>query len=167
MPDDILYEKLLSAAYRFVSYRPRSEKEFRDFLNQKLKKRKVYDIAVIPRVIRRLSELGYVDDEAFARWWVDSRMRFRPKGTRVLTMELLRKGVAKSVIQTAITAIHKEASINEKDVVYALAKKKIGLWTALPRLQRKRKLFEFLLRRGFEGEVISDVVDELVSDGVQ
>ena len=166
MPDDVLYEKLLSASLRFVSYRPRSEKEFRDFLTRKLKKRKVYDIVVIPRVIKRLTDLGYVDDEAFARWWVQSRMQFRPKGARVLILELLRKGVAKSTVAEVVSRARKSGE-NEKDTVKQLAQKRLSRLAGIPARERKKKLFDFLLRRGFEADLVTAVVDEVVSSEVQ
>lgn len=135
------YEKLVSAALRFVSFRPRSEKELRDFL---LKKPNHEDVE---KVIERMRELGYVDDRKFADWWVSQRSLFRPKGKRVIEYELRKKGVTLNV------------SLDEYTLAKKALAKKSGLWASLPRNEYKKKVYTFLTQRGFSGDVIGQVID--------
>src|SRR3990167_10049603 len=102
--DNLYYERLMNAVIRFVSFRPRSEKEIRDFLTKKIIKWKVSDDLLLNKVIDRMEDLGYIDDKKFADWWVEQRTRFRPKGNRVIEYELYQKGIAKDIISDALMA---------------------------------------------------------------
>lgn len=123
------YEKLVNAALRFVSFRPRSEKELREFLQKKPNHEDV------EKVMERMRELGYVDDKKFAQWWVEQRSAFRPKGKRVILYELRKKGVIV------------EFSLDE----YALAKKAMA--------RNPKNVYSFLSSRGFSSETIRRVID--------
>src|SRR5215208_3659752 len=79
--------RAFEAAAGFLSYRPRSEREVRD----RLKKRE-FPEPTIERVIERLKSLKLLDDDAFARYWVEQRQSHRPRGGRLLSLELRRKG---------------------------------------------------------------------------
>jgi regulatory protein len=91
--DATLYESLMRAAYRFVSYRPRSEREFKEYLKKKLIQWKVAGDVSVVKAVARMRELGYVDDRKFVSWWVSQRTEFRPKGRRAIVGELIRKGI--------------------------------------------------------------------------
>ena len=88
---------VLDAAARFLGARPRSTAEVRRRLGQA-----GYRAELVDEAIARLAGLGYLDDEAFARAWVESRDRARPRGERALRTELRRKGVADDVMATII-----------------------------------------------------------------
>ena len=113
--DNPYYERLVNAAIRYVSFRPRSEKELRDFLTKKLTKWKVSGDLLISKVIARMGELGYVDDAQFAAWWIDQRTAFKPKGNRLIKMELKAKGVSDSVIASALAPIVFASLQNDKN----------------------------------------------------
>ena len=160
MSDSGVYEKLINASIRYVSFRPRSEKEFRDFLVRKLKKSKTYAPSLVDRAIERMRELGYVDDEKFALWWIEQRQHFKPKGQRVVSAELGAKGVSRSVI----AAIFARESNNLHAITLATRalEKKLPIWHTFPLLVQKKKAYDFLYRRGFDTDTISRVVDALV-----
>lgn len=141
--DNPYYEKLINAALRFVSYRPRSEKEFRDFLDKKLAKWEISGEGLRERVIARMGELGYVDDEKFAQWWVTQRTSFRARGNRLIEFELIRKGVAKEAVRRALTGRNSLEAARR-----AIGKK---------RFETPQKLYAFLARRGFDADTISRV----------
>ena len=77
----------VEAGLNFISFRPRSTKEVADHL-----RKKSLDTAARDHAIGRLQELGYLDDAAFARFWVESRDTHRPRGKRALAWELRQKG---------------------------------------------------------------------------
>jgi len=155
--DNPYYERLVNASIRYVSFRPRSEKELRDFLTQKLTKWKVSGALLISKVIARMGELGYVDDEKFAAWWIDQRTAFKPKGNRLIKMELKAKGVPDSVIASALAPRGAESLLEAARQAVA---RKLPLWSKLPDLARKKKLYDYLGRRGFDGETIARVIDD-------
>lgn len=88
---------VLDAAARFLGARPRSTAEVQRRLREA-----GYRSDLVEEALARLATLGYLDDEAFARAWVESRDRARPRGERALRAELRRKGVAADVVTTII-----------------------------------------------------------------
>ena len=150
--DNPYYEKLVNAAIRFVSFRPRSEKELRDFLNKKLTKWEVSGAGLLHKVIARMGELGYMDDTKFAEWWVEQRTAFRPKGNFAISLELKAKGVPEAVIASAL------ASRGSKSLVEAV-RRAIGR----KRFKSPRQFYEYLARRGFDADTIKRVQYEKYS----
>lgn len=141
--DSEQYEKSMNAAIRFLSYRPRSKKEIVDFL-----KKKKAEAEIREKVIDRLTELGYIDDEKFASWWIEQRKTFRPKGAAIIKQELKQKGV----IIDGLT--------DDKNSARLLVEKKLKLLKNLSDFEKKRKLYGFLARRGFSSSVIDDILRE-------
>ncbi|MES1239831.1 MAG: regulatory protein RecX, partial [Chloroflexota bacterium] len=84
---------ILEAALRFLEARQRSTVEVRTRLN-----RAGYRPDLVEGAITRLTELGMLDDEAFAKAWVESRDRAHPRGERALQRELRLKGIERDVI---------------------------------------------------------------------
>jgi regulatory protein len=155
--DNPYYERLVNAAIRFVSFRPRSQKEFTDFLDKKLTRWDVSGVGLIAKVIGRMEELGYVDDVKFAAWWVDQRTAFRPKGNRVIEIELIRKGVPRAIIASVLSSRGSQSLLAAAKQAVA---KKLHLWVKLPDMARKKKLYDYLGRRGFDSETIGKLIDE-------
>ncbi|MDP1721878.1 MAG: regulatory protein RecX [Candidatus Gottesmanbacteria bacterium] len=158
-----LYQKLLDASFHFVSFRPRSEKEMRAYLAKKLSRLSVIpardariQFPILDRVIARLRELDYVNDEKFAAWWVDQRQSHKPKGNRLILQELKAKGVAVEIKQPDEVGLARQA----------LAKK-LERWQTLPKIEQKKKIYGFLGRRGFDADTIRRVIDEVVGGRVQ
>jgi regulatory protein len=149
--DASLYESLMRAAYRFISYRPRSEREMREFLEKKLKTWKIAGTASIDKTMERFRELGYVDDAKFVSWWVEQRSEFRPRGRRAIVAELLRKGIKRELLE--------ELPFNELEGAQKAIRKKLVLWARLPIIEQKKKVYTFLAQRGFSSDTIGRVID--------
>ncbi|MEK7592763.1 MAG: regulatory protein RecX [Patescibacteria group bacterium] len=152
--------KLLNAGFRFVSIRKRSEKEIREFLKKKAL-RIAGGLAVLEEVIEKLRGYGYIDDSVFASWVIESRRSHNPHGTDRIVRELKSKGVSSDIIGESLQKQSSEAK-SEKDLAREVAVKIVGRYQGLPFLEKKRKLFGVLGRRGFSFSVISSVVDDLV-----
>jgi len=119
-------KKQLNKAVHLLSFRPRSAVE--------LKQRGL--AAAIPKLI----ELDLIDDQKFARWWVDQRVRLNPRGNIALKTELMQKGIDREIIDSVLLSKDQEIDLAKK----LLAKKNLDQ----PRAQR------FLLSRGFESDVV-------------
>jgi regulatory protein len=144
-------ERAYERALNFLSYRPRSEAEVR----QNLRKKDVGE-ETVEAVVERLTRAGLLDDREFARYWVENRLQFRPRGTRALRYELRKKQVPNSVIDEALAGIDEEAAA--RDVADAGARR-------LKRLEPsefRRKLAAYMTRRGFSYAVIGPLVEEML-----
>jgi regulatory protein len=89
---------VMEAAAAFLAVRPRSVAETRRRLAHL-----GYPAALCDQVVERLLELGYLDDAVFARAWVESRDRARPRGSATLRRELRQKGVPDDTIREVLT----------------------------------------------------------------
>ena len=150
-----MYETLLQAAYRFVSFRPRSEREITEFLEKKIGRSKTIDSATIVRIIERLRECGYADDRKFVQWWIEQRNSFRPKGIIALKSELLGKGISRSLIEEILD------SSGEGEGAKKVIQKKLVLWAQKPISEQKKKVYTFLAQRGFSSGTIRKIIDGL------
>lgn len=158
-----VYEKLMALAIRFVSYRPRSEKEIRDYLAQKLLRSHTTAPLVLSHVLIRLRELHYINDQEFSIWWVGQRTGRKPKGSRMIRVELARKGIAPEIIDEAVyEGMRGEQS--EVNLAKRVVSKKRDAWKYLPLSEQKRKLVDYLLRRGFSSEISWGVVDDILTN---
>ncbi|HEX7171549.1 MAG TPA: regulatory protein RecX [Candidatus Limnocylindria bacterium] len=84
----------MEIAVRFLGTRPRTSWE----LERRLR-RGGADDGVIETTLKRLADLGYLDDAGFARWWGEQRDRHSPRGRRMIEAELRQRGVPREVIE--------------------------------------------------------------------
>lgn len=125
-------------ALRYLGMRPRSIDEIAVYLQ-----RKGYDETVVESILGKLKARGYVDDEAFARFWIENRNRFRPRGARALRHELRQKGVEGEVIDEAL------AEQDEEAAALAAVTSRAARYADLEYAEFEQKLMGMLARRGF------------------
>ena len=140
-----------NAAYRLLTYRPRSRAE----LIQKLRD-KEFDDAVVEAVVSDLVRLGYVDDRQFAEQWASSRVRLRAFGRRRIELELRNRGVDREIIEEALAAVF--GAEPELGTAMSAAEKKLNTMRSTDRETRRRRLAGFLERKGYSFEIIRRVV---------
>lgn len=146
---DRAYERTL----RFLTHRPRSEAEVVKYLASKGVGERVRN-----EILARLRRLNLVDDEAFARFWVESREQSHPLGRMALRSELRLKGVRDETIEKALRAVDEEES------AYHAARKQARRYANLNDKQAQEKLGAFLIRRGFPYSVARATVRRLVEE---
>jgi regulatory protein len=144
---EITYQKAL----HFLSYRPRSSTEVR----QNLSKRGISE-SLIEETLNRLQSTGLVNDEAFARAWVENRNTFRPRGKPALRMELRRKGLSDEIVQSVL-----ESQGDEAVLAFMTARKYARRLLGLEWPEFRQKLSGFLARRGFSYTTLAPVVSEV------
>jgi regulatory protein len=174
-------EVVLNAAARFLEVRPRSIAEVRRQLT-----RAGYRPELVDRAIGRLTELGMLDDAAFATQWVESRDRAHPRGEHALIIELCQKGIDASII-TATLKARREAATRWEDAPPVdaaeerpaapedpdmIAARKLLERNAralarepVPRL-RRQKAYALLARNGFDPDVCREVSTAWVRDSI-
>lgn len=150
-----LVHKATSTALNFLAYRPRSEGEIRRKLQQGH-----YPEATIEQVLAKLRDWHYVDDEDFARRWIENRSAHRPRGSRLLAQELKGKGIAQDVMTEALD----EADLDEGADALALARQRARQLHDLEPAVRERRLTGFLARRGYGFDIIRPVLETLRED---
>jgi regulatory protein len=138
------------AALNFLSYRPRSVQAVSRRLEERELSRQSIDV-----VIERLLQAGLLDDDAFARYWVENREQFGPRSVKALRQELRQKGVPDSSIDLAVEVL------DEGEAAYRAAGQHAGRYAHLDRQTFRKKVGDFLLRRGFGYSVIQDTVNHL------
>ena len=98
------FEKSYNRALRFLSFRPRSEKEIKDYLKLKTKNLELKtQNEIVNSIIKRLKEHKFLDDEEFARWWIEQRTKIKPRAWKVIQYELKQKGIEEETIQSQFT----------------------------------------------------------------
>ncbi len=130
---------------RLLRFRPRSVPEARERL-----KKAGYSASVVAHIIQEAKERGWLDDEVFAKLWVQDRLMTKPKGPALLREELKAKGIAKEHIDRALRGAH----IDEEQLIQKLIEQQAARYRSDDRATRARKLYAFLRRRGFGAEAI-------------
>lgn len=161
------FGKFYQRALEFTLMRPRSQKEIRDYLNRKTLSRKVrvknrktgeyqtkekhgYDKSLMPLVLQRLDERGYIDDRHFAKLWVENRNTQKGTSIKKLRVELLQKGISQQIIDEVLET----GTRNDADELQKIIARKAN------RYPDQQKFIQYLVRQGFN---YSDVVDALSS----
>jgi regulatory protein len=138
---EMAYQKAL----HYLSYRPRSSAEVR----QNLIKRGISE-PLVDETIARLQHAGLVNDQEFARAWVENRNTFQPRSKSALRMELRRKGLSDEILQ-----------VDEEALACEAARKYARRLTGLEWIDFRQKLSGFLARRGFSYTTLSPVVSKV------
>jgi regulatory protein len=150
-PDDI-FKKARGYALRLFKFRPRSEAEFLAKLRDK-----GYAEDVRARLAAEFKRYEMLDDVAFAKAWMQGRLK--KYGFSRVSRELLHKGIAKETIAELRAQLNPEA--DEEQVATEIAVRRSRQYRDLDPLKRRKRLMEYLARRGFGSEIIVKVVKSL------
>jgi len=112
-------------------------------------------------VLDRFTEVGLIDDEAFAAAWVTSRHSGRGLGRRALSQELRKRGVDDETVRQAVETVSAD---DERDAAVALVERRRRTMTGLPRDTQIRRLVGMLARKGFSQSLAMTVVLEALED---
>lgn len=146
--DEDAREVAMQKALHFLSFRARSSSEVKAFLG-----RHEISEAVIEFTLQRLQETNLLNDQEFARNWVENRNTFRPRSRRFLAFELHRKGLQDDVIEHAL-----REGVDESALALEAARKYERKLRGLDWQDFRQKLAGFLGRRGFSYEISAQVV---------
>ncbi|EKD86186.1 MAG: hypothetical protein ACD_37C00426G0001 [uncultured bacterium] len=149
------YQNIFDKVIKFATLRPRSIKEIERYFNRKKTVK-----GVQKQLFNKLKSLGLVDDKEFARWWVDQRLTFRPKGERLLRNELRIKGISEDIISTVFE--EKNVINEQKKIATNIMSKKVNQYNNLPMNKARKRAYSLLLRRGFDWDIAREVIDEFL-----
>jgi regulatory protein len=143
------FQKTYDKLVRYSTLRPRSKREVETWF----KKYKVHE-SLHDELFSKLKRLELLDDTKFAKWWVEQRITFRPRGKKALMAELRQKGIDRCIIDEVLT----ETDIDEKKMAKKLLERRKYRWERLNKLEAKKKKSDFLARKGFSWEIIKQLV---------
>lgn len=153
-----LFGKLYGRALEYCLMRPHSAKEVRDYLYKKTRDQRTKDgsikkgtpVEITNRVFDRLVEKGYINDEKFARFWIENRNTTKGTSQRKLTAELRAKGVLPTIIDTFLL----ESERTDENELQKIINKKRN------RYPDDMKLMQYLARQGFQYDDIKQALAE-------
>ena len=148
----------LDRALNMLAFRARSSRELRRALL-----RKVEDAAVVDAAIARLTESGLLNDADYARQFARAKALGPGLSKRRLQQELFRKGVTRDVADEAVTEVLADESVDQGEILERVARKKLRTLAAADPPTRRRRLYGYLARRGYESDDIRRVLDELLA----
>jgi len=140
-------------AFLLLKFRPRSCAE----LAERLKKKK-FDQAVIEQTVSFLRAKRFIDDEAFARAWAESRVR-KPLGLARIRQELFKKGISRDITASVLSDVG--ARFPESEAIRELARRKFEKSKDADARAAARRIGASLIRRGFSPDAVWDIVSEL------
>jgi regulatory protein len=146
-------QKAMERAGRWLALKPRTERELTDRLLDG-----GFDPRVVADVVARLTELGLLDDAAFARQWVEERAGRKGIGGSLLVVELVGKGIDQAVAQAAV----EEAGLDEAARARAVAASHLTKVAGLPLPRQAARIQALLLRRGFGSEVAEEATKSVL-----
>ena len=152
-----LFELYLNNILKFIGYRSRSEKEIID----RLRKKKI-DEKMISEIMAKLQEWKFIDDIAFAKQWIESRVVNRHKSIRLVRLELLKKGIKKEIIDSLFENLSKESDVIS---IEAIIRKKIKRLNIQDR-NDLQKLSRYLLGKGFDWETVKEAINKFRKDSI-
>jgi len=153
--------RVFQRAAKLLAAKQRSVEELRE----KLSTTRGATKAMVDEAIERLREYGYLDDEKFAQSYASLRLRERPIGRRRLQRDLWLKKVDKQTVESALDEVFE--STPEQDLIDRAIAKRVRLRGKPKTREEAKKLFDHLLRQGFEFELVSEKVRALAKDDVE
>lgn len=145
-----LFEKAYTKALKFLTIRPRSKKEVTDYL-----KKKGFETIIIEKVLELLEKQKFLNDTEFVKWWIEQRQTFKQKGKFVIKQELLVKGIDKDIIESTLNESPDDSEIAQ--VFFEKHRKKFDKYKGL---EFKKKVYDFLSRRGYSWDIIEKIIDK-------
>jgi regulatory protein len=150
LADTSVSQHCLDVAYRYLSYRPRSEGEIRERLLHR-----GFGSEEVERAIGKLKQQNLIDDFAFARFWKDNRLSFRIKSKRLIAKELRDKRVAPDIVDEITENIDDELN------AYTIARGRLPFLADLDYSDFRQRLSSYLSYRGFGYQAIRTAVARL------
>lgn len=156
------FGKLYGRALEYSMVRPRSVKEMRDYLWRKtrathyksrsgeVKERSGVSQEIADRVLERLINKGYLDDQKFARFWLENRHLRKGASLRRLSLELTQKGIDRSIVEQLIA---ESSRSDEGELEKIIAKKR-------SRYPDRQKFMQYLVRQGFSYDDVAGALRE-------
>lgn len=148
-------ERTMNRAVKLLAAKPRSIGELRERLLEK----NWTNAEIVERVIAKLEEYKYLDDQQFAADLASSKLRQRPQGKRKLLQSMSRKKLSKENVDAAIKSAFEK--LPETELIDKAIEKRLRLKGKPESIEDKKKFFDHLLRQGFDFSLIRDRMNDV------
>jgi regulatory protein len=146
---EVAHLAVYDRALNMLAFRARASSELARALV-----RKGAEKAHVDAAITRLQEQGLLDDAAFAQSFTRAKVLGANQSRRRVQQELARKGVSRAVTDAAIDTVFEEEGVDQREIVEQAARKKLRTLRGLEPPVRRRRLYAFLARRGYDSDDI-------------
>lgn len=150
--NSLIYIKAQDTALHYIGYKMRTVKEIRMKLSEK-----EFSEEVIEKVIAFLEKYGYADDREYCRKYIKEKLRMKPKSGYALKIELRQRGISARIIDEVMAETEMD---EESDAFHWLERKSRGQWPPADE-KKKKKLYDFLLRKGYSYDVIGEAFRQM------
>lgn len=147
------FQKAKKYVFLLLKFRLRGEKEVEERL-----RRKSFEEETIKKTLSFLREEDFLDDNYFAKAWIESRIK-KNLGFERLAEELRIKGIDRRIIDKQIEQARKDYS--EEKIVFAIVRERMGKLRKVDPQSAKRRIFAYLSRRGFSAQISMDVLAQM------
>lgn len=161
------FDTLYLRALKYLNFRPRSEREMRNYLTEKLtgvgrSKRELDDSekGLIDLIIHKLKQQKFLNDVEFARMWVRSRTSYKPKGERLIRLELKQKGINQDIVDEVFQDSEFRL-LTDLDLALEILTKRKKKYEGMERQERFNKAGSMLARRGYDLDIILKAIDQV------
>jgi len=146
-----LKTKLINSGLNFLKFRPRSIKELTNFLSRKTSNQRL-----VHQVIGHIKDLGLVNDQEFATWLANSRLK-KNKGTTYIKLELKKFGISSEIITATLASLSNNTKIQS---ALGYLNKNHSKLLKTPSHLRIYKARQLLFQRGFDPQTTTRAIDE-------
>jgi len=154
MDDDLL--PLLNIAFFYLKFRPRTIKETREHLYEKVKTTH-WSHEAVDKVVDHLIKLKFLDDKTFIDYLVRSRTATKVKGVYAIKQELYRFGVDRELVEEYFA----NTEINEEELAEKALTRRWEIIKTLPRQKRFEKATSYLRSRGFSFDISRKIIEKM------
>lgn len=160
-PNNSAYDKLLQYAFWLLAKKRYTtleiRKKFQKFCSAKFQVllHQCPNNTIIDKVILRLTELKYLDDDKYAHDYVEHRIQFKPRGKFMLSMELAKKGIDKSIVND----LWEQVGADETEIAIAALQKRQKSWSGISGPKLRARAWQFLAGKGFKSDAIYRAVE--------
>lgn len=158
MENSPVFERYYNLCLRYLSYRPRSEKEIIDYLKEKQRRAKDLTDEVVAEIVLRLKEYKFIDDKQFTKLWIEQRTKYKNKPVRAIEFELRQKGISKKLIDESLSEF--DTKDLDLDNAKKLADRKMEYYRGLDPDKRREKVMRYLMGKGFSYDVIKKAIND-------
>ncbi len=153
--------EIMNRAIRLLTYKPRSVKELRERLLEKV----WADEKTVDEVIEKLSSYGYVDDGRLALDLAASKLRQKAVGKIRLRQSLIRKKLDKETIDQAVKQAYTDTP--ESELIDRAIASRLKTRGKPESREDAKKFFDFLMRRGFNYELVREKMDKIAKNEME
>ena len=157
----IAHAQIIAEARKWALAQLRHRPRGREELARGLRRRSL-EQDVIEQVLAELENLGYVNDEQYARDVVRSLLRRQPYGRQGLLYRLRQRGVCTEVAEGAVAELLEGA--DESQLASEALNRRLTRWKSLPRDKRRARAYRFLMGLGYEQDAISHALSATMTD---